>query len=51
MPTSRTMSAGRTIRWRSKCGIAEWLAVTTEMITSGVPGDEGDRALAGSSVR
>jgi hypothetical protein len=30
-----------------ECGIAEWLAMTTQMITSGVPDDEGDGALAG----
>lgn len=30
-----------------ECGIAEWLAITTQMIISGVPDDEGDGALAG----
>ena len=30
-----------------ECGIAEWLAMITQMIISGVPDDEGDRALAG----
>jgi hypothetical protein len=29
-----------------ECGIAEWLSMTTEMVTPGVPADEGDTALA-----
>ena len=29
-----------------ECGIAEWLAMTAQMIRSGVPDDEGDRAVA-----
>lgn len=29
-----------------ECGVAEWLAMSTQMITAGVPADEADQALA-----